>query len=256
MPKSFSNLESEIANLIENSDRRLEPLRKEQIKQQILRQTKETPQDNKSIWQNFLNFINANNLTKYSFIVLVLVFLGGFTTIGIAHASQPGDLLYGLKLKTEKLQLAISLSDESRAELQEEFIEARFHEQAQVKNLEDIQNRTKPIDNAIDKLENIEERLQKKGNINAAARVHNNIERFKTRAARLEAKNNSKGNERIDRDKKFLKNPVRDSKSEDPSNKKKEDSILHIESNNSDKNTINLEIDTKNAIPMEKLINN
>lgn len=260
MPKSFSNLESEIANLKENPDSSLQVLQKEQIKQKILNQIKDIPQDKQSTWKNFVAFVNANNLTKYSFITLAVIIIGGFTTIGIAHASQPGDLLYGLKLKTEKLQLAIALTDESKAALQEEFIEARFHEQAQVKTPDDDQLKTKPIDRAIDNLEIIEKKLQKKGNINAAARVHNNIERFKTRAARLEAKNNPKGDEDDKRDKRFLKKPEHDlnhdSKIEDLPSKNIENSIPHIESKSSDKNTINLEIDTKNAIPMEKLIKN
>lgn len=205
MPKFSSSLESEIAGL-ENNDPTLSinPLRREQIKQELLRQIQTIPQNGPTILQKIKTFLHIpdNSFTSFGFITLALIILGGFTTIGIAHAAEPGDLLYTLKLKTEKIQLALAVSDESKAELQAEFIEAHLNKRYQgetnltaapddsTTNSNSISDEPENLNltSSIKRLEALEIKMQQKGNTNAAASIHKNIEKFKTRIAELENK--------------------------------------------------------------------
>jgi len=50
---------------------------------------------------------------RLAMVALVLVMSGGFLTLNASAASQPGDLLYNLKLGMERVQLALTFSAES-----------------------------------------------------------------------------------------------------------------------------------------------
>ncbi len=67
-------------------------------------------------------------------LVFVLLFGGWMTTVQAASSSLPGDTLYGLKLVTERAQLAIS-SAERRAVLHTEFAQRRLNEATVLQSL-------------------------------------------------------------------------------------------------------------------------
>lgn len=50
---------------------------------------------------------------RLAMVALVLVMSGGFLTLNASAASQPGDLLYNLKLGMERVQLALTFNPES-----------------------------------------------------------------------------------------------------------------------------------------------
>lgn len=60
--------------------------------------------------------------------VVVLLFLGYTATITVANASLPGDPLYPIKTVSEKVQLALTFSEEKKVELQVSFINRRVDE--------------------------------------------------------------------------------------------------------------------------------
>ena len=206
MPKFSSSLGSEIAGLpTDDPTRRIDPLRQEQIKQELLRQVQTIPQSTPSISQTIVSyFASSTQLTRLSFVAVTLIIVGGFTTIGAAHAAKPGDLLFNVKLKTHKIQLSLAQSNESKAEIQEEFIEAQFsaHAKAMAKNEfnnKDKSNNhdeynTKALNNAIEQLTAIELKLQEKGNTVAAERVSGNIAKFNSRVLEIESQHNNRTN--------------------------------------------------------------
>lgn len=272
---SSSHLESEIADLSSDDPARsLHPLRQEQIKQKLLQHIASIPQERPTFFQSIRQFIAHLTFLKFGFLTLALLILGSFTTMGVAYASKPGDMLYALKLQAEKLQIMLAVTEESKAELQSEFIESRIKEQEHIKNSvqpgsHDRDNRSRdndfrPITQGIDNLKNIESKLQQKGNNNAAKNIHNNIERFKQRAAQLESKTlpvlniendgttekKSKPEDNKNRNKKVEQKPTGN-----VITNREAQSQTHTKIELPKNNVINVEIDTKSVISKDKLTN-
>lgn len=68
--------------------------------------------------------------------IIAAVAVGAFAVSGISTASEssvPGDALYGMKRSTERAQLALAVTDVSRAELLLEFARVRLGEAAEVR---------------------------------------------------------------------------------------------------------------------------
>jgi hypothetical protein len=269
MPKSSSSLKSEIAGL-PNDDpaSRISPLRQEQIKQQLLKQVQSIPQNSSSILNTIKNFFFSSSFTEFGFIALAVILLGGFTTIGAAHAAKPGDALYNLKLKTEQLQIALTFDAESKAELQSKFIEARLQERAALEAKSQTDNSSnkentghaskssdndiKPLNNAIQNLQTIEAKLEQKGNTNAAAKVHENVEKFKSRVTEIEAKQSEPINKIIEKGEKTEKKTEQNSKPNVTTDIESRSSTeVKIET---PKINVEVEADAKSTISTDKLI--
>ncbi len=164
----------------------LNPLRQAQIKQNVLEQIQNTPQyTGLSAVRKFIEE-NSTPFVRYGFAVLVLFTISGIGTIQAAEKAMPGDRLYGLKLSAEKIQFTLALTQEARADLQTHIIETRLAERQHVEaNMQSSNNER--LNNAIETLSTVQVKLEEKGNTQAAESVKNNIQRFKDRAAEIEA---------------------------------------------------------------------
>ena len=76
-------------------------------------------------WSNFMGNLFAPKentemkfATRLALYALATVLIGGFFTVNASASSLPGDTLYGLKLGWEQTRLALSFSEDSRAELE------------------------------------------------------------------------------------------------------------------------------------------
>lgn len=65
-------------------------------------------------------------------VLVVLAMLGYSATSSIASASLPGDLLYPVKTATERVQLALTFSEEKKVSLQMDFVVRRTDEMQQI----------------------------------------------------------------------------------------------------------------------------
>jgi hypothetical protein len=77
-------------------------------------------------------FISILKPVSVTFVILIAI--GGLWTAGVSATknSLPGDLLYGLKLTGERLQVNLALSDEKRTNLEIAFAGIRLNEVKQV----------------------------------------------------------------------------------------------------------------------------
>jgi hypothetical protein len=104
-------------------------------------------------------------------LVFVLLFGGWFTTAHAASASLPGDTLYGLKLVTERAQLAVS-STERRAVLHTEFAQRRLEEVAVLQSRGDSVLVSQAMEAFRDELQGAQEELlilREDGNVETIA---------------------------------------------------------------------------------------
>lgn len=83
-------------------------------------------------------------------LIVVLVPGGGFTTVRAAMGSLPGDLLYPVKITTEKIQVAFASDQGAKTQLRVEFAERRLKEAEHIINNE-IDNKEEKIALAVEK---------------------------------------------------------------------------------------------------------
>ncbi len=162
----------------------LNPLRKEQIKQNLLAaidaQTETVFHTERTIVQerkkvNMLRYITGS-------------LLGLSLITGTAFASQsakPGDVLFPIKKTQEKMRVALTTDDQAKADLSSNIAQQRIDDIEK----EDSDNKpvaeqeaTNEVDNAISTLTDVKAKLEAKGNLNAAAHIQENIDRLKARA--------------------------------------------------------------------------
>ncbi len=142
------------------------------------------------------------------YIISVLVGLSMFGGTALASTSaKPGDLLYPVKRITEKVQMSVTASEQSKAQLQAKFAEERLKELAELKlksgsatstsatstpdgkkedgdkiEVEAKAHAQADVNNAIEVLKQVQVKLAAKGNTKAAAALGENIIRLQTGA--------------------------------------------------------------------------
>ncbi|MFA5076236.1 MAG: DUF5667 domain-containing protein [Patescibacteria group bacterium] len=100
----------------------------------------------------------AAKVTAAIFVMFVLVFGSSITTVW-ADRSLPGDILYPVKLTTERMQVALTMADQDKANLEVEFAGRRLEEFKKVK--EDQTKVQEPLKNFQDNLTTAAGRLEK-----------------------------------------------------------------------------------------------
>lgn len=97
-------------------------------------------------------------------LIVVLIPGGGFTTVKAALGSLPGDLLYPVKITTEKIQVALVSDGDAKTELRVEFAERRLQEAEDIINNEENGEKEEKVAIAVEKfkeeIENITEDLE------------------------------------------------------------------------------------------------
>ncbi|MFA5991354.1 MAG: cytochrome b5 domain-containing protein [Candidatus Doudnabacteria bacterium] len=145
-------------------------------------------------------------IMRYVISVLVGLSLFGGTAFASTSA-KPGDLLYPVKRITEKVQMSVTASEQSKAQLQAKFAEERLKELAELKSLSGTATSTTAtstsrgqgedgdkieveakvhtqtdVNNAIEVLKQVQAKLVAKGNAEAAATLGENIIRLQNGA--------------------------------------------------------------------------
>lgn len=165
----------------------MNPLIKEQIKSRVFSKLGETNfEKNRYTTQErgISNMLN-NVIGKYVVAAVVAVVLISGSAYASADA-RPGDTLFPLKKATEKVQLALSASSESKAELHARIAQERLEDIAKVsvENKTAAQSEAKvELATAIEVLTEVQAKLEARGNTTAAAALAGNITRLKTIAA-------------------------------------------------------------------------
>ncbi|MBI4054136.1 MAG: hypothetical protein HY397_02280 [Candidatus Doudnabacteria bacterium] len=138
-----------------------------------------------------------------TFIGLALV---GGTAVASSNDALPGQPLYAFKRAKEKIQLTLTISQEGKAELQAERAIERLEElaalkaQVQTDGSQGSRSRIEAeaqaeaetqVRHAIEVLSEVEAKLEARGNVEAAAAIHQNILRIE---AQTESEVQAKGN--------------------------------------------------------------
>lgn len=105
--------------------RSLHPLKKADIKAQVLKRINEEPIAERVLAKN-INF-SFKKIFYYSSVALAGIMLVSGTAFASA-VSKPGDLLYSLKRAKESVQLQFAATDETKASLQADFAKERLSE--------------------------------------------------------------------------------------------------------------------------------
>lgn len=164
-----------------SSETPLHPLRKEQIKAEILgainggaaagismRHVHAKAKGRFMVW-----------ITKYSAVIIAGFGLVAFTAFA-SNSAKPGDVLFPVKKVVEQAQIALSPSVQSKAELQAEFAQRRLQELSQVAadkqapqqfKAQVAQQTQTDINNAIHTLDDVHKKLEDKGDKQGAQAV-------------------------------------------------------------------------------------
>ncbi|NQU83191.1 MAG: hypothetical protein HQ536_00610 [Parcubacteria group bacterium] len=84
-------------------------------------------------------------------LIVVLIPGGGFTTVKAALGSLPGDILYPIKITTEKIQVAFVSDANAKTQLRVDFAERRLQEATVIINKEDNGEREEKVALAVEK---------------------------------------------------------------------------------------------------------
>ena len=182
---SMNKYNREIAALRQLSgEEGLHPLRKEQIKQQLLAalatETQHAPE--RITWLE-----RRTAFMKYAIAILLGLSVVGGTAFA-STSSKPGDLLFPVKKATEQVRLSLAGSDEAKAQLQSQFAQERVTELGEI-NAE-LKASTTPahveakteaegeVSNALTTLTGVQAKLEAKGNTQAASAIGRTIVRL------------------------------------------------------------------------------
>jgi len=89
-------------------------------------------------WHAFSQWFGVRVLRPAMAIATIIAMMLGYTaTVTIANASLPGDMLYPIKTAGEKVQLALTFSDDEKVKLQMNFITTRADEIKQIAKTDD-----------------------------------------------------------------------------------------------------------------------
>lgn len=164
-------------------------------------------------------------IMRYVISVLVGLSLFGGTAFASTSA-KPGDILYPVKRVTEKVQLSVTVSEQSKAQLQAKFAEERLKELAELKlksdssvstsatstpngknedrdkiEVEAKEHTQTDVNKAIEVLTQVRAKLQANGNTQAATALGENIARLQAGAINqnikleFESENRGRGQE-------------------------------------------------------------
>lgn len=185
-PKKFNKEINWLKSLQANRPE-LNPLLKEQIKSRLLSNLGETKfgKNRYIIKERGIYNMPSNMFGKYVVAAVLAIVLVGGTAYASAD-SRPGDTLFPLKKATEKVQLALTSSSESKAELHARIAEERLEDIAKVseEHKTEAQAEAKTeLSTAIEVLTEVQAKLEARGNTTAAAALASNIARLKAMAA-------------------------------------------------------------------------
>jgi hypothetical protein len=163
----------------------LDHARKEQLKFRLLSKLGETnfAPERYTLQERGKNMLKLA-LGKYALAAFVPVLLLGGTAYASADA-RPGDALFQVRKATEKLQLAVTASSESKADLHTKIAEDRLEDVAEVSSEHKVRAEAEAqaeVSNAIEVLTEVQTKLEEKGNATAAAAIEANIARLRLKA--------------------------------------------------------------------------
>lgn len=176
----------------------LHPLRQEQIRQAVMENISGVPQAARSDF-NFIRMEKRHKILYYIVSTLLGLSILGSTAFASGGA-MPGDSLYPVKRTKEKVQLALTFSEQAKAQLQAVQAQERLEELQEIKikaqpqqvspqNQKQQQLETETehdalnqVNQALQTLTKVHTELKAKGNTRAAATLNDNIEKLKTQA--------------------------------------------------------------------------
>lgn len=116
--------------------------------------------------------------------VVGVAVVGG--TVAASNTAKPGDTLFPVKKAVERMQVALSTSDQARADIQAKIATERVQDLGEVSDQHKSEAKTEAQDqlsNAIATLKEVEAKLLAKGNTQAAQSVAENITKLEQMAA-------------------------------------------------------------------------
>ena len=125
-----------------NGQRLLHPLKKAQIKQRVLARLHEQP----SLRPAFSLRGQGSRLLRYIISLITAICLLGGTALASAN-SLPGDVLYQVKIAKEKIEIAVAVTQQSRANVETKHAEERLKELEQITAQVQIQTQVEINDN-------------------------------------------------------------------------------------------------------------
>jgi hypothetical protein len=183
----FKQLKNVLRSL-RSSDSELHPLRKEQLKADLLQRISGNLSETDSLTQRYTGQERKYKYMPYFASLLVAIIALGGTTVA-ADQSKPGDVLFPLKKVQENVRLQLSTSDDSKAEIRIEMAEERLKELKSIIEEKQGEHRVKveaeskaEVSAAIDTLTEVQAKLEAKGNTQAAAAVGAALLRLQERA--------------------------------------------------------------------------
>jgi len=126
---------------------------------------------------------------RYVISVLVGLSLFGGTAFA-SNSANPGDLLYPIKRVKEKVELSVTVSEQSKASLQAKFAEERLHELDDL-NLRKNNQISTTATSTVGSNNNDDDKIEVEAKANAQVDVNNAINVLKQVRAKLETKGNS-----------------------------------------------------------------
>jgi hypothetical protein len=177
-----------ILKSLKNADSELHPLRKEQLRADLLNRISGNLGETNSFAQRYIGQERKYKYMPYFASLLVaLVALGG-TTVA-ADQSKPGDVFFPLKKAQENVRLHLSASDNTKAEVRIKMAEERLDELKSIIEEKNSEHKVKveaeskaEVSAAIDRLTEVQAKLEEKGNTQAAAAVNAALLRLQERA--------------------------------------------------------------------------
>ncbi len=112
-------------------------------------------------WKGLIG-IKSNLLSKFVAvnIILIIIFGFGIITIQAAKNSLPGDILYPIKIATEKTELLLAKNKSNKIKLEARFAARRLDEFQQIIQFQKQEKVVESIKNFQEKLEVVENRLK------------------------------------------------------------------------------------------------
>ncbi len=195
MKKDISGALQELEN-----QHKLNPLRQAVLKKELMDKLSNPPQPT-YVAVRFFSYKTAIGAA----VVLVAVIIAS-GSVYATETSLPGDLLHPVKLVAEKLESKLAVTEEKKAVIEAEHTSKRIEEvhkldikaseQTTVEQKTEIQKRQHSaqvevetqLEETLDKLEVVKDRLNENGKAEAAEKLNISIEQLKTRAAESKIK--------------------------------------------------------------------
>jgi len=133
---------------------------------QIQPQT-ERPAEKTNEFVYFINYISEQLKFRVlrpavAMLLIISLMLGYTATISVANASLPGDALYPVKAATEKVQLALTFSDDKKVQLHMGFVSRRLDELQAIVKTDDSEKQAQQVITTVKKITEDVNSVQKK----------------------------------------------------------------------------------------------